>query len=189
MPSAPKGKVSGININLLLPQGSAQKLPVKFLKWLVSYGRFIAIVVEIIVVATFVVRFKLDADLASLKDQINHQVPFIEDKAQDEARIRQFQFKLATIKKTHAAAPDWKSVLENISQQMPSSTKLTTINLDKSSGSTLLFKVSGRSSTSNDLSVLLAGLKQAKSFRNITLTNINFDAGQIVFSISGEVVQ
>ncbi len=182
---APKAKPI-ININILFPQGIPQKLPIKFLKWLLSYGRFMAVAVEIVVVATFVVRFKLDSDLANLNDQINHQVPYIESLSTDEAKIRQTQFKIATVKKFYDSDPDLGGILTSISSQMTPGTRLSTVNIDttdKQAG--LQFRFNGIASSSNDLSILLAGLKQVKIFKDITLSNISYDQGQLTFSISG----
>lgn len=184
---APKAKPV-ININILFPQGIPQKLPIKFLKWLLSYGRFMAIAVEIIVVATFVIRFKLDADLNNINDQINHQVPYIQSLSEDEAKVRQLQFKISTVKRLYDSNPDINSILSAIASQMTSGTKLSTINIDatdKQAG--LQFRVNGVSSSPNDLSILLAGLKQVKLFKDIALANISYDQGQLNFSISGGV--
>ena len=175
-----------ININLMYSQGSFQKLPVKFLKWLVSYGRFMAIGVEVIVVVTFIMRFKLDADLADLKSKINLQLPVIQSHAQDEADIRRFQFKLATISKTYSASPDWNSDLATIAQELPSGIKLTNINLDNTVPSTgVQVRVNGGADSSNDLGIFLAGLKQDKKIKDVTLASISFEEGQIIFSITG----
>lgn len=183
--AAPDGKFH-LNLNLLFPQGIPEKLPVRFLKWLLSYGRFMAIAVEVLVMATFVMRFKYDSDLGNLKENINKQIPFIESFSQDEASIKQTQFKLATISKTYSTNPDWKSFLGKISNQVPSGVKLTSISLDHSSPSTTVsFKINGQSNSNNDLATLIGGLKLETSFKDITLTNISFDQGVIVFNITG----
>ena len=67
MAAAQKEDKLKIKLNLLHTQGLPEKLPVKFLKWLVNYGRYIVVLVEIIVLVAFVARFKLDADLAEIK--------------------------------------------------------------------------------------------------------------------------
>jgi Tfp pilus assembly protein PilN len=175
-----------ININILYPQGSFQKLPIRFLKWLVSYGRYMAVAVEIIVVATFVMRFKLDADLADLKTKISLQLPVIQSHAQDEADIRRFQFKLATISKTFAASPDWDTILNSISQELPSGVKLNNINMDDSAPATgLAIRMTGQADSSNDLGIFIAGLKQDKKIKQVVLASITLEQGQIQFSLTG----
>lgn len=174
-----------ININILYPQGTAQKLPVKFLKWLVSYGRFIAIFVEVVVVATFVLRFSLDNQLENLKGKINDQLPVIQSHQSDEAQIRQLQSKLEIISKTYSISPDWIAILKAISQELPSGVKLANISLDHSAPPATHIRITGQASSSNDLEILLTGLKQDKQVKDVNLASISLESGQISFSITG----
>ena len=174
-----------ININILYPQGSPQKLPIKFLKWLVSYGRFIAIFVEIVVVVTFVLRFQLDNQLEDLKSKINQQLPFIQSRESDEAQIRQLQSKLDIINKNYSINPDWVAILKAISQELPAGVKLANISLDHSSPPATQIRITGQASSSNDLEILLTGLKQDNQVKNVNLASISLEEGQITFSITG----
>lgn len=183
--AAQKKQKEGLRLNLLHPQGIPEKLPLRFLKWMLAYGRYIVVVVEIIVLASFAARFKLDADLADIKQKIDREVPFIENKAQDEALINQTQLKLTTVKQTYAKNPDWKGILTKISNQVPSSVHLTGINF--SNADKVEFKIAAQSNSNADLASFLNGLKSDPTFVNITLANISFDQGDIVFSISGGV--
>src|SRR3989344_9262322 len=112
--SAQKNPKHRINLNLLYPQGVPEKLPLKFLKWLISYGRYIVVVVEIVVLACFAVRFKLDADLADLKENINSQVPYLESLSVDEALIVQTQQRLSNVQKVVEASSLWNKTFTQI---------------------------------------------------------------------------
>src|SRR3989344_2931274 len=107
--SAPKKELR-LKLNLLHPNEIPPSLPTRFLRWIVSYGRYIVIFTEIIVVSAFVFRFKLDADLDQLKTDINKDIPYIEGLIADEALIRQTQLKLQTIGTRFDDAPDWKRI-------------------------------------------------------------------------------
>ncbi len=175
-------------INILYPQGSKDKLPVRFLKWLISYGRFIVIIVEVVVLTTFAYRFKLDAELSTLGDKIKNQIPIIESLSGDEALITQTQLKLSTIKKVYTLTPNWQKTLDKISAQLPSGVKINTLSLEpiKNTSSTN-FRLTAQGSSNNDVAVFLNGLKNDKSVRNISLNNINFDQGSIVFTVTGVI--
>lgn len=175
-----------LNLNLLFPQGIPEKLPIRFIKWLIGYGRFIAIMVEMIVLITFVLRFKFDADLSSVNDKINSQVPFIESLNQDEAKIRQTQFKLSTIKETWASFPDFPGLLNRISGQLPTQVVLTNINFGYPDGK-LGFRLNGQTSSTTDLAALVASLKRDSGFSNVSLTSLSFEQGQIIFVITGDI--
>lgn len=177
-----------VNVNLLFPQGLPQRWPIKLFRWLISYGRFLALAVEVLVIATFVLRFKLDSDLANLKERINEQIPFVESLNQTEAQIRQTQLKLSTIRKTYASSPNWRGLLSTISSQLPAGVKLTSINFDHSqTGVNMVFRLNGASSSNRDLATLLTGLKVDPTFQDINLTNVTFDQGQIIFTITGNL--
>lgn len=175
-----------IDVNLLHPKEIPPKLPERFLRWLINYGRFIVIAVEIIVVAAFVTRFKLDADLDELKRKINLDMPFVEGLAADEALIKQTQLRLTTIKQTYAQTPDWQTIFAKLSSQMPVSIRLTNLTMEKS-GETknLTFKLNALTSSNTDLAIFLNNLRKDTSFKDVSLSNISFDQDQIVFTITG----
>lgn len=173
-------------INILYPQGIKEKLLVRFLKWLISYGRFIVVIVEVIVLATFAYRFKLDAELAALKDKIGDEIPIIESLSADEALISQIQLKLLTIKKVYTLTPNWQKILDNISSELPAGVKVNNILLEPvKNTSNTSFRLTAQGSSNNDVAIFLNGLKSEKSFKDISLTSINFEQGTIIFTVTG----
>ncbi len=177
---------SRINLNLLYPQEAQQKFLVRFVRWLISYGRFIVVFVEIIVLACFAMRFKLDADLATLKEEIKERVPYLESLKSDEAIIKLTQQRISLIGSSYAASLTWQSTLEKIAQQTPKEVKLSGIGMEKSPlGTGLSFKISGQTPSNNMLALFLAGLKEESEFKDINLANISYEQGQIIFSITG----
>lgn len=175
-----------VNLNILYPQGIPQKLPARLLKWVLTFGRYIAVLVEILVLVTFAARFKLDADLADTNEKINQQIPFIESLSTQEQQIRQTQFKLETVKTVFATSPSWEQILNKISGQTPLGVKLKTLDFDHSSSiSNLQFKLSGQSSSNNDLAIFLNGLSNEPSFKDISLVNVTFQTEGLVFTITG----
>lgn len=182
---------SRLNINLLYPQGIMQKLPIRFIKWLISYGRFIVVVVEIFVLATFLYRFKLDADLATLNEKINDSVQYIENLSEDEALIKQTQLRLSIIKKVYSASSAWQNNYTKISAQTPVQVKFTNLSTEKTESGFLQFKIVAQTNNISDVALFLKGLKESKGskgeldFADISLTNISFEQGLIEFNISG----
>ncbi len=181
--AAPKPHLN-LRLNLLYPQGIPQKLPIRFLKWLLSYGRYIVVFVEFIVILTFLARFKLDTDLDNLTKQVNNQVPYVEGLALDETLIKQTQQRLALIKTTYTKQTFWSQTLSKISSQTPQSIHITTINLSPDSN-VLNFKITAQTNSNSDLAIFLNGLKNEPKFQNVNLSTISFDQGQLIFSITG----
>lgn len=174
-----------ISLNLLHPKEASTKLPEKFLKWLISYGRFIVIFVEIIVVGAFLARFKLDADLDNLKRQINLDLPYVEGFATDEALIKQVQTKLGIIDKAYLNADKWQETVLDLSAQIPQSITFIALTLDEKDEESVNFKISGTTFSNSDLGVFLNSLRGDNSFREVNLASIIFDRQQIVFTITG----
>src|SRR5688500_12046830 len=99
-----------INLDLLKPQSDPEKILVKFIRWLLKAGRYIFIFVEAIVLIAFITRFKLDEDLASKKEAIEQQIPYIESLKPYEILIRQNQLKLATIDSFYKTYPNYDQI-------------------------------------------------------------------------------
>lgn len=177
-----------INLNLLYPQGRGFKWPIRFLKWLISYGRFIVVAVEVLVLTTFAMRFKLDNDLSNLKEQIPNQINYLESLSTDEALIQQTQLRFSFIKNSIPQSSSWNKTLAGIAKQLPIGIKLTTLNLDDpNSNGKLKIKLGAQANSNNDLGLLLNGLKSDQTLSEVALTNISFDQGQISFVITALV--
>lgn len=181
-----------VRVNLLHPQGEPLQLPAKFLKWLVGYGRFIVIFVEIIVIACFLYRFKLDADLERINQGIRAEAQTIESKAKDEILVRQTQQRLQLIKQTYTNTPDWKILVESVTAKVPQGvtfTNLTTEHLQNSKD--VQFKIVARTNSTSDVSAFISSLRELdkeekdRRFNNINLANVSFEEGTIDFTVTG----
>lgn len=177
-----------LRVNLLYPQGVPQKIYLKFFRWLLAYGRFIVIVVELIVIGAFIARFKYDSELAELKQSINRQIPVIDSLYEEEQAIRQTQFRLTQTKKVLQNEPDWQVILKSISNQLPLGVRLASINLDYTENA-LELRINGEAKTNNDLALMLNGFRQDPYFQNIDLVGLTVNEGILSFSIIGEVKQ
>jgi hypothetical protein len=184
-----KEKDPKLHINLLHPQGLPESIIVRFVRWLIAYGRYIVVVVEIVVLLAFLARFKLDSDLNKVKQDVATQIPVIQSLGGDESIINYTQLQFETIGSVYNSTPSWKLVLDKISSLLPTSVQISNINLDNSAGK-LSIKLLGRTSSHTDIAILLNGLKKvdnksgAVNFKDVALVSVNFDQGDIVFTIS-----
>lgn len=76
-----------LTVNLLPPSEFEQSFWGKFLKWAVTTGRYIIILVEMVVIIAFLSRFKLDEELRVVNEQIESQVNYLESQ---QAQLREF---------------------------------------------------------------------------------------------------
>lgn len=185
-----KIKLRTLHLNLLISQANRPKFLSKLLRYLLSSGRFLVVVVEIVVITAFVYRYKLDSDLLNLQDQIKEQIPYVESLQKDEAIIRQAQFILSTTKQARSDSPNWTGILTKISSLTPKSAKLTNINLDRTQQAPkTIIKISGITPGYKELAAFINVLKKDPIFTNITLANISSEKTQIIFTVTGTLNQ
>lgn len=172
-----------INLDLLRPQSNPEKLPIKLIRWLLSTGRYIFIFVEAIVLIAFGARFKLDADLASAKEAIEQQIPYIESLKPDEILIRQTQLKLTSIGTIKTESIDYSAILKKIADQTPNGVKINTLNVLKNTGKTSV-QINAQSQTNTDLTSFIQGLKSDQTFSEINLASVGLEKGNITFTVT-----
>lgn len=186
--SAPQSPKSRLRLNLLYPQGVPQKLHLKFIKWLISYGRFIVVGVEVLVLATFAMRFKYDDELGTLKESINEEASVVQNMSEIETNIRQMQIKLTTIDKAYKAVPDTTTFFIKFNQHLPKSVYLTNLSLNATPiTGKIQFKASATAGSNNDLSLFFNKIKRDDYFKNLSLSNVNYNLGEVTFNVNGEV--
>lgn len=180
----PKSNVKpGIHLDLLRPQSNPEKIAVKLVKWLLSSGRLIFIVVEALVLIAFFARFKLDADIQSKKEIIDQQIPYIQSLKPYEILIKQIQLKLSTIAASKQSSADYPKLLKEVADQMPAGIKITSLTLNKQAGGVTI-QINGQAQSNNDVTVFINGLKEAKNLSNVNLVSIGIEAGILRFSAS-----
>src|SRR3989344_9255692 len=76
----------------LLPKEELETKPFgRFLKWALSYGRYIIVTVELIVFLVFFSRFIYDRELADLNDKIEQKQAIVASAQEFEDRFRAIQ--------------------------------------------------------------------------------------------------
>jgi len=89
---------NNITINLL-GESEFEHTPLgRIVSWAVTYGRYIMIGTEIVVLLAFISRFSLDRKLTDLKEEISQKQDIIQANSQFEHDIRTLQDKLTKIK-------------------------------------------------------------------------------------------
>lgn len=172
-----------LHLDLLHPQSNPEKIPVKLLRWLLSSGRLIFIFVEAIVLIAFLARFKLDADIASKKEEIDQKVPFIQSLKAYETIIRQTQLKITTLETFYSQDPNYTKLLDQIAQNTPLGVKLSNLSLTKDV-SKINIQLSAQAQTNTDLIGFISALKKDSNFSSVNLSNITLDQNIINFTVT-----
>lgn len=172
-----------IRINLLGQQDLEHTPWGRIVSWATTYGRYIMITTEIIVLLAFVSRFSLDRKNTDLTEEVTQKRAILDANASFEQTIRSLQANLVTSKKlmTNQAKPvDIISSIETVLPQDVYLSKLTIINnrltIEANAGSTAGF------------AQFLSNFQAMKQLKNLSLNSISRkpETG-IAFQVTAEV--
>lgn len=156
-----------IAINLLGQEDLKHTPHGRIISWALTYGRYIMIGTEIVVLLAFISRFSLDRKLTDLKEEISQKQAILEANATLEQDIRTLQDHVVKIKQTTATQSvpmDTLTLLENL---LPTDVYVET--LDVTPDRLSIAAVAG---TTGGFSQLLTNLQAAKQFARIDIGDI-----------------
>lgn len=156
----------------------------KFILWAVSIGRYIVVIVELIVISAFFSRFYFDKKLTDLNRSIEQKTAVITANTEFEARFRETQNRLNLTSSIISAQPPTQSLLADIEILLPSSVYLSSFSF---TGKVLSLRGFALSETS--LTLFLRNLKSHPRLSQINLGQLTLNSEEqtgIEFSVSAE---
>jgi hypothetical protein len=117
------------SINLLSQDEFSNSAAGKILLWALSIGRYIVVITELIVIISFLSRFKLDRDLTDLNESIEKQKAIIMSYGALESEFKEAQSQLEFISN---ASPKYDAAhtLKILSYTLPSDVKVDDLTID-----------------------------------------------------------
>lgn len=156
---APKSTIN------LLPKKRLEERPLgKFLKWCLTYGRYIIIATEVIVLIAFFSRFKLDRELTDLHESIKQKKAIIIAATEFEKEVENIQERLNQIKTLEEEQFFYAKLMEYLEKIVPSDVVLERLSLNPKE-----ISLSGTSLTNHGFVTLLSNFRSSKSFSNIRI--------------------
>jgi Tfp pilus assembly protein PilN len=153
----------------LLPNSSFEKsLAGKIFFWALTIGRHIIISIELVTIISFLLRFKLDADLVKLNDSINEKKMIIKTYQNTEQNLIFLQKRLQVIKELKNKQLQAVQKIDAIAKATPKDIYLT--NLEIQPGSLTMAAVS---LSDYSLATFLAGLQKSEQFDQLNLDNLS----------------
>lgn len=119
---------SSSSIDLAKKQTS---LPDEIIKWALSFGRLLIIVVEIVAFTAFIGRFWLDRELVDLNDKIQGQQEIVNSFSEQEKEFRNLHERLATVKKVDTEGNKALMILNDIAKFTPQDITYNSFILEK----------------------------------------------------------
>lgn len=172
-----------VNINLIIREQSGNSLSEQFLSWILTYGRYIIIITQIIVLSVFFFRFKIDRDHTDLKEKITEKQAIVESLSDFETEIRRVQGRLSNIKAVSENQDGLIKVIRFLQQRTPSDTSFTNLILTTN-------KISFQASSGNlrTFSYILRQIQTDNKFSEVILQDMNRKAdGRIDFKIEAKL--
>lgn len=174
-------------INLLPKQVLEEHRLTRFLHWSLTYGRYITIITEFIVLAAFFSRFKLDQELTDLHESISQKQAIIQSVKSFEQNVRTLQNRITAIKHIDSNSTLYVDTLEFLEEIVPRDVLLTRLEFSKNT-----VEISATAYSNSGFAQIVRNLRSAPSIRNLTIQSVDKSDGLtsgLVFRMSFEVIQ
>lgn len=174
-----KKKSVDISVNLLPQDPFLDSVLGKFLVWSLSIGRYLVILTELVVITSFLSRFKLDRDLTDITENIIRQKSVIASYQDVEINFRSVQDRINFIKQQQQGSSILTS-LDFLERNLPIDTKLSQLSLQPTSWS-----LSASSITAQGMKATIDRVVEANPQSDVSLgeVKLNSRTGTIDFSI------
>jgi len=173
-----------VSINLLGTQDLEHTPWGRLITWATTYGRYIMITTEIVVLLAFISRFSLDRKNTDLTEEISQKQAIIEANVDFERDVKSLQANLTSAKilLTDQAKPiEFVNTMETL---IPPDVYL--VSLDITQNKLVLAAVAG---STQGFSQFLSNLSATKTIQNVLLGDITRDASTgIQFQLSADIV-
>lgn len=171
-------------INLLPQEEFEKKTLGKFLLWALTAGRWIVVITNIIVLAAFFSRFKLDSDVADLKEEIRTKQAVILASASFEKDFRALQNRLSSIEKIENNQLNVVNLVSSVSSSIPADVVLTSFSFKEDS-----LSLSGIALSPDSLGNFSRGLSRLSNLTDLNLSSVSKNTeggGGIKFNLTAQ---
>ena len=145
----------------------------EILKWALSFGRFLIIVVEIVAFSAFIYRFVLDRQIIDLNDKIKREQAIIESSKEQENTYRNLQERLATIKKSSTTGSMVPKIIQEIVNNTPEEITYNSFNIGNGK-----LEMELNVSSFATLTKFLETLRKNPQISSLTITGIDNSFGE-----------
>jgi len=159
-----------------------QKTPLVdiLINWMLTAGRLIVIITEVIAVSAFIYRFSLDERLISLHDSIKDKEKIILDLKSDESKYRNLQSRLSLASTFSTKASNTNQTIVDITKLIPDQTTINSFMMSNDQVSMALDLVSVSS-----LGSLIDSLNGYHGIKSISVDNVtNKPSGGLLVDIT-----
>jgi len=161
------------SINLLSKDEFSKSLVGTVLLWALSIGRYIIVFTQLVVVLSFLSRFKLDRDLTDLNTQIRQQQALIESYGDLEVKVRETQKKLSFLADMRIEVNPM-DVLDTFTKITPVDVKFTQVQIRENQ-----LQVSAVALSPSGFSGFVQAIQRGEDFSDVQLINVSSEEGGV----------
>lgn len=172
-------------INLLTRQDFDRSSFGRILRWSLTYGRYIIVSTEIIVLMAFILRFSLDRKITDLNEEIDQKSEIVKANLGFEQRFRNLQKRVDQISTLFTNQDKLIQVLSHLEQITPIGIRYTSFTF-----STNAIDIAGTANTSSSLSLFIVNLKSSPRLTNIDITGLTKKGAgstEITFKVNAQI--
>ena len=174
-------KKSGIN--LLIKPEEELSISSQFLNWALTYGRYIIIIIQIVVLSVFFTRFKIDRDRTDLKEAVAQKRALIESFGEMETEIKRVQKRLSDIKLLVTNQDIYLRVINFLEKNTPTETTFALLSFSKD-----IVKFVAISENLKTFNHLLKRIQDEKLLTDIQLEDLKRRAdGKVEFRLQAKI--
>ena len=179
-------------INLLSISAKPLTFWEKFYIWALSIGRYIIIIVELIVLLAFLYKFKVDHDLANLQSDIKANIDVYNSETNNINKITTYQEQMSAqsqaMNNQQVAAP----ILQHTVSLVPSSISLGSLDLVTNTSIQITGRINGTGTDQlTTIQQLATTFKNDPDYTNVILSNVTTDSTSKVttFNLTMDLAQ
>lgn len=157
-----------ISINLLGAEDISRTPLGRLINWTTSYGRYIMILTEVVVLLAFLARFSLDRKLTDLKEEITQKQYILEANQDFEKEIRTLQSQLKIIKTLIQTQSQPLTTFDLVLSSLPPDVFLNSYDHTQN-----LINIKAVAGSAEGLSQFLASMQTHKQFADLEISDVN----------------
>lgn len=174
---------ASLSINLLGIEDLSHTPQGRIVQWALTYGRYIMVGTEIVVLLAFISRFSLDRKLTDLKEEISQKQAILEANLSFERDIARIQDELTVIRGLTADQQKPLDMINLIQSIVPSDVSLESLKVTNDKVS-----ADATAGTTGSFTQFIANLQAAKGIDHVEIGDINKSATSgIVFKFTASL--
>ncbi len=154
----------------LLSQDEFERTPLgKFLKWALSFGRYIVIGTELVVILSFLSRFKFDRDLTDLYEEIEQKQIIIESSKELEDEFRAIQNNLKLVNSLEKEQLKSDAILNYLDTLTPGGVEILDLSITKEN-----LRLEAKAPSENIYQKMVQNFKTAAMFSKVNVDRVSW---------------